>query len=111
MTVRNDSSVVNRNKTLDYQAKISIRFGFISFCQSDDPLIQPVPHYDYLFHYWSGPVIKTRELANSVVLDGFFDKYYFTWLDYFDKKFLVFYVNDYAARWNVFFVKTGLVLE
>ena len=48
MTVRNDSSVVNRNKTLDYQAKISIRFGFISFRLSVNPLIQPVPHYNHL---------------------------------------------------------------
>ena len=66
MTVRNDSSVVNRNKTLDYQAKISIRFGFISFCLSDDPLIQPVSHYDHLFMIDPTQLSKQGNISSSL---------------------------------------------
>ena len=69
MTVRNDSSVVNRNKTLDYQAKISIRFGFISFCLSDDPLIQPVSHYDHLF------MIDPTQLSKQGNKTGLFSRF------------------------------------
>ena len=70
--VRNYSSVVNRNKTKDYQAKISIRFGFISFRLLDNPLIQPVPHFGHCFMTDPTQLSKQfNKLAYSAILDGF----------------------------------------